>query len=299
MKAWDAIDRGILQEAARTIATLPRDKVLATIREAAERRCPQMAINVMRRSFANAEPSEVLGVAGACLLIHHHEVLESEATFSDVVGIAAGVEVDGKKVPHVFLFAGADEVFVKHEKIHVSQMLSPDPWPLKPEEHSQFLSASSPWEKVREMLAGGIAPEHVASQLVACVTRMIWCELEAYWFAQGAAGVSASEVLSSAYRSAKPIEILNGCAHVLMESGDYALASSFNETLMTHARTAIPCFCEKLELEVPWIRDLLSGTGHPDLYTALWDAHERFEDLTIFGSEEPGDWELDELERED
>jgi hypothetical protein len=293
MKSWDEIDRGILQESAGAIASLPRDKTLAAIWEVAARRHPQFVNDVMRRSFVKVEASEVLGVDGACLLIHHEERLTNDDTCCDTVGIANVIEVDGRKVPHIFLFPGADEGFVKHEKIHICQFLSPDPWPSERGEHWKFLSSASPWERVKEMLAEGKAPDDVARLLSDWVCRITWCELEAYWFTQGAAGASGYDVLKSAYRSAKPIEVLNGCAYVLMESAGYAVASGFNTILMAQAQKSIPDFCQRLELEVPWMGELLASAGQPSLYTALEAAHVEYEDLLLFG---PEDWESDEAE---
>jgi hypothetical protein len=258
---------------------VPYDRVpLSRIREAAQRiaslgpkNCRTIVMGGFRAYYgdtalasrlprAEVSDSPLRGVPRACLVVNFERSpllpTESILAHASLFSWKANQDV---LVPAVFLYGPAGHASLAHEKVHLCQYLSGQPYPLTEAEIRFVLrrNLKDALPEIEKSMERDKAVEFIAN----LVCYKLWIEAEAVHACEPK--LSAGAWMKRAYRSANCFETLEESSKRLK----WAPEEDKKAVEMFYG------FCDVMQAEVGWVRDLLSdGRQLRDVVAKVYQA---------------------------
>ena len=173
----------------------------------------------------------------------------------------------GQIIPCIYLMPNHADDTIEHERIHICQYLLDSAYPMTSEQREFYLffpeSMIDCFLYLRENFGNSIASDFIIN--AACY--VLWIEMEANY-----ATIKPDKPwpwMEKVYKSASPLMKFQ----FLYENygWDADEIPKFKE------------FCDILENEVDWVKEIVTRISSNSLYDAIWELHDEFETELMFG----------------
>lgn len=190
-------------------------------------------------------------------------------------------------MPVALIFPNSNETTLEHECIHLCQLLNSQAYQLTLTERTAIFR-----QNVEIVMENRLKtnPEQALDLLIRLTCYKVWIELEAHYFVNAGSSESQLKTLNRAYRSALPFETFENGIH------EWGIGMAIPNA-MDRCEEAFPRFCNELESQVAWIKDLVANSGSKTLYEALLWCKEEFEVEALLGP--IGDEEVEDEDYKD
>lgn len=243
---------------------VPYDRVpLSRIREAAQRiaslgprNCRTIVMGGFRAYYGDAalesklpgaevSVSPLRGVPRACLVVNFERspLLPAKSILAHA-GLFSWKANQDVLVPAVFLYGPSGHASLAHEKVHLCQYMSGQPYPLTEAELRFVLPRNL--EDALPDIEKSMERDKAVEFLANLVCYKLWIEAEAVHACESK--LSADAWIKHAYRSANCFETL----------GESSKRLNWAPEEYKKAEKMFLGFCDVMQAEVGWVRDLLS-----------------------------------------